>query len=147
MKNKYCRKGGCIRVDGREVAIDRLISSHIRSIGTLGPTYIRSKISAASNTFKFAQNTLDLKFRYSATEHLTALKWFFWHCHGVSASFKTNMKLVGLKLDEIHNFNWKHTFEYPSLTRSPKGNYSHTKNAEITLFKGYFSWLMVHFSG
>ena len=47
-ENKYCRKGGCIRVDGREVAIDRLISSHIRSIGTLGPTYnIRSKISAA----------------------------------------------------------------------------------------------------
>ena len=147
LKVKDCRKGKCIRVDGRGVAIDRLISSHIRSIGTLGPTFIRSKISAAWNTLKFAQNTLDLKFKYSATEQLTALNWFFGHCHGVSTSFKTNMKLVGLKLDEIHNFNWKHTFEYPSLTRIPKGNYSHTKNAEITLFKGYFSWLMVHFSG
>ena len=47
LKVKDCRKGSCIRVDGRGVAIDRLISSHIRSIGTLGPTYIRSKISAA----------------------------------------------------------------------------------------------------
>ena len=60
-------------VDGRGVAIDRLISSHIRSIGTLGPTYnIRSKISAALNTLKFAPNTLDLKFKYSATEKSNA---------------------------------------------------------------------------
>ena len=112
LKVKYCRKGGCIRVDGREVAIDRLISSHIRSIGTQGPTYIRSKISAAWNTLKLAQNTIDLEFKYSATEQHTALNWFFWHDHGVSASFKTNLKLVGLKLDENLNFNWKHTFEY-----------------------------------
>ena len=33
------------KMDGRGVAIDRLISSHIWSIGTTGPTYnIRSKI-------------------------------------------------------------------------------------------------------
>ena len=56
-------------MDGREVAIDRLISSHIRSIGTLGPTYnIRSKISAASKNLKFAPNSLGLKFKYSSTE-------------------------------------------------------------------------------
>ena len=62
-------------MDGRGVAIDRLISSHIRSIGTTGPTYnIRSKISAALDTPKFALNTLDLKFKYSATENLTGLK-------------------------------------------------------------------------
>ena len=116
LKNKYCRKGGCIRVDGREVAIDRLISSHIRSIGTLGPTYnIRSKISAALNTLKFAPNTLDLKFKYSATEQPTAPIWLFWHRHGVSVSFRTNLKLVGLELDEIHNFNWKHIFGYSAF--------------------------------
>ena len=74
LKVKYHRKGCCIRVDGRGVAIDRLISSHIRSIGTLGPTYnIRSKISAALNTLKFAPNTLDLKFKYSDTEQPNAL--------------------------------------------------------------------------
>ena len=100
-------------MDGQGVAIDRLISSHIRSIGTPGPTYnIRSKISAALNALKFASNTLDLKFKYSATEHLTALRWFSWHCHGVSASLKTYLKLAGIDMDEKHNFNWKHLFKY-----------------------------------
>ena len=62
-------------MDGREVAIDRLISSHIRSIGTLGPTYnIRSKISAALNTPKFAPNTQDLRFKHFATEQPISLK-------------------------------------------------------------------------
>ena len=55
-------------VEGRGIAIDRLISSHIRPIGTPGPTYnIRSKISAALNTLKFAPNTLEIKFKYSVT--------------------------------------------------------------------------------
>ena len=57
------------KMDGRGVAIDRLISSHIWSIGTTGPTYnIRSKISAVLETLKFAPNTTDSKFKYSATD-------------------------------------------------------------------------------
>jgi len=65
-------------VEGRGIAIDRLISSHIRPIGTPGPTYnIRSKISAALNTLKFAPNTLEIKFKYSATKQLCCLKRFF----------------------------------------------------------------------
>jgi len=48
-------------VEGRGIAIDRLISSHIRPIGTSGPTYnIRSKISAALNTLKFAPITIEI---------------------------------------------------------------------------------------
>ena len=63
------------KMDGRGVAIDRLISSHIWSIGTTGPTYdIRSKISAALITLEIALNTLYLKFKYSTTEQFNALK-------------------------------------------------------------------------
>ena len=139
LKVKYHRKGCCIRVDGRGVAIDRLISSHIRSIGTLGPTYnIRSKISAASNSLKFALNTLYLKFKYSTTEQLNALKWFFWYPHGVSASIKPNLKLVGNELDEKYSFNWKHinSLKFAPNTLYLKFKYSTTE--QLIALKWFF---------
>ena len=50
------------------------------SVPTLGQSelqdqpIIRSKISAALNTLKFAPNTLEIKFKYSAIQQLCALK-------------------------------------------------------------------------